>query len=406
MRRSALRAPRGAATVEFALVVPLLVIILMFSMYLAELVRVKIKLQEVVRYTAWEMTSYVLSDFANFNHDAAYTTASTRTLAEARTRYQDLNSVEDNAGNGTFVARFSNVQVNMQHKQIDFFNMPQPLGTAQADDGPYAPDATNAASVPPNVLLEQWNFNHKGWVRTDATMNFATVLIPTSYLDSGPGAMFDVDTFGGRNIANLPLQARYSLYANGWNMPDGSDATMRDRRAGVHRGGNSDMPHGIYRQVSQMSFLGLRGKFDFGPLGIAPVTDEFLFPDGDPPDFQGTFVVSHGYGANPSGPWDRDCVGHDGMINYPNAGNADEDARAGLNNLMKFSELDNELPRCFDTAPFRDHQSYDDSLYLQIFKARGEYFLGCKRSQADDPSSPTSAAAVEGDESTNVVNCE
>jgi hypothetical protein len=405
MRRSALRAPRGAATVEFALVVPLLVVILMFSMYLAELVRVKIKLQEVVRYTAWEMTSYVLSDFANFNHDGAYATASNRTLAEAQTRYQDLNSVEENAGNGTFVARFSNVLVTMQHKDITFFDTTEPLGTAQADDGPFAPDATNAASVLPSELLTQWNFNHKGWVRTDATMNFATVLIPTSYLDSGDGAMFDVDTFGGHNIANLPLRARFSMYANGWNMPDGADATMRDRRAGVHRGGNADMPHGLYRQVSQMTFLGLRGKFDFGALGIAQATDEFLFPEDDP-HFQGTFVVSHGYGVNPTGTWSRECNGNGGPDSYPSSGNAEEDARAGLNNLEKFSELDHERPRCFDTAPFRDHQDMDDSLYLRIFKARGEYFMGCKKAQAEDPSSPNSAAAVEGDERQNVENCE
>jgi hypothetical protein len=405
MRHSAPRAPRGAATVEFALVVPLLVIILMFSMYLAELVRAKIKLQEVVRYSAWEMTSYVLSDFANFNHDAAFTDASNETLAEARTRYQDLNSVEDNAGNGNFVARFTDVQLDMVNKDILFLDPQIPLGSDPGEDGDLAQAALNGANATPAQLLNQWSFNQKGWVRTDATMRFNTVLIPTSYLDQGPGAFFDVDTFGGYNIASLPLRARYSLYANGWNMPDGSDATMRDRRAGVHRGGNADMPHGLHRQVSQMTFLGVRGALDMDTLGIAPAVDDYLFPE-DEPEFQGTFVVSHGYGTNPSGPWDRECVGHDGMINYPSPNNADEDARAGLNNLMKSSELDNDLPRCFDTAPFRDHHSYDDSLYLQIFRARGEFFMGCKRPQADDPASPNSADAVEGDGRMNVVNCE
>jgi hypothetical protein len=405
MRRSALRAPRGAATVEFALVIPLLVIILMFSMYLAELVRVKIKLQEVVRYTAWEMTSYVLSDFANFNHDLAYTDASNETLAEARERYQDLNSVEDNAGNGTFVARFNNVQVNMQHKDITFFNPTFDVGTDPGEDGPYAQEALNAANVAPSALLESWGFNHKGWVRTDASMTFNTVLIPTSYLDSGPGAFFDVDTFGGRNIASLPLQARFSLYANGWNMTDGSDATMRDGRAGVHRGGSADQAHGLHRQVSQMTFLGLRGELNMAALGIEPVTADYLFPD-DEPDFLGTFVVSHGYGANPSDQWDRDCNGNGGPDSYPSSGGGEDDARAGLNNLQRFSELDNERPRCFDTAPFRDHHEVDKSLSIRIFKARGEYFMGCKKPQADDPSSPNSAAATQGDELANVADCE
>jgi hypothetical protein len=51
--------------------------------------------------------------------------------------------------------------------------------------------------------------------------------------------------------------------------------------------------------------------------------------------------------------------------------------------------LDHPRPACFDTAPFRDTQRYEGSLSLQMFRARGPYFMGCQRPQADDPSTPT-----------------
>ena len=60
---------------EFALIVPVLVMILLFSMYLTELVRAKLKLQEFSRYVVLEMTSYTLSDFANAKHEEAFADA-------------------------------------------------------------------------------------------------------------------------------------------------------------------------------------------------------------------------------------------------------------------------------------------------------------------------------------------
>ena len=100
---------RGAATTEFALIVPVLVVILMFSMYLTELVRAKIKMQEFSRYVVWELTSYTLSDFGKAQHDAAFTDAKQEMMDEAVERYKDLDSVEPEGRAGNLIARYTNV---------------------------------------------------------------------------------------------------------------------------------------------------------------------------------------------------------------------------------------------------------------------------------------------------------
>ncbi|MDY7229433.1 TadE/TadG family type IV pilus assembly protein [Hyalangium rubrum] len=388
-------ARRGAATVEFAIIVPVLVTILMFSMYLTELVRAKIKLQEFSRYVVFEMTSYTLSDFANAQHDQAFTDAQTEMMEEAVERYKDLDSVEPNAPGGNFVAKFAEVAGTVQNKDVPFIEAGLVLGNA--NEG-FASDVLGAINGGANGLLSFWRFNTKGWVETEVTMKYNNAILPESYLDQGRGAFFKVDPFGGKSIASLELKQRFSMYADPWNMEDGGDATIRGRRAGAHRAGSEEFSHGLYRQVNRMVFLGVKDRL-LGESSIISDLGSFLaqiFPA-----FLGTFVVSHNYTANPTDEWDRECIGGDtGIVSYP------AEAQGGLNNLDKFSQLDHPRPKCFDTAPFRD-QPYERSQYIKIFQSRGDFFMGCKNAQANDPSAPQSTEATQRDESkTNAVNCE
>ncbi|WP_232293510.1 hypothetical protein [Stigmatella aurantiaca] len=250
-----------------------------------------------------------------------------------------------------------------------------------------------------NGMLGHWDFNTKGWVTAEVDMRFNNVLLPRNYLDEGGArGFFQTDMFGGKELRSLELKSRFSLYADAWTMEDGGDAVIRGRRAGAHRGGSEDMPHGIYQQVSRMVFLGVRDELT-KHVGIIAQFEEFIRQVA--PAFLGTFVVSHNYGPTPSGEdeeWSRDCIGpQTGVEAYP------ADAEGGLNNLDKFSQLDWPRPKCFDTAPFRD-QPYERSQYIKIFKARGSYFMGCKNPQSDDPSAPV--VSNRGDSNLHVVNCE
>lgn len=389
-------ARRGAATVEFALIVPVLVAILMFSMYLTELVRAKLKLQELARYAAWEMTSYTLSDFAKAQHEEAFEVAQREAMAEALERYKDMDSVEPNALPGNFVARYADVQGTLANEEIGFLEKGLVLGNS--DEG-LASDVVGALNRTGNGMLGAWDFNTKGWVTSDVSMRFNNVLLPKNYLDEGtPHGFFQTNMFGGQELDSLQLRSRHSLYADAWTMEDGGDAVIRGRRAGAHRGGSDDMPHGLYKQVSRMVFLGVYDKLKEN-VGILGQFDQFIRQV--VPAFLGTFVVSHNYGPTPSGDdeeWSRDCIGpQTGVEAYP------ANAEGGLNNLDKFSQLDWPRPKCFDTAPFRD-QPYERSQYIKIFQARGDYFMGCKNAQSDDPSAPR--VSHRGDENLNVVNCE
>ena len=383
-QRKALR--RGAATVEFAVAVPLLVTILLFSMYLTELVRAKLKLLEMARYATWEMTSYTLSDFGKADHDAAFEDAKREALDEVRERFRDMDSVESNAPAGTFIARYTDIQADLVNKEVPFIEAGLVLG--HSGEG-YADSILGAVNGGANGLLGFWKFNTKGWVEARVGMRFQNAILPRSYLDEtgGQGGFFKENMFGGRDLNSLQLNTHHSMYATGWNLPDGSDAIIKGRRSGAHTGG--DDPHGLYVQVNRMTFLGVKERIESSPLGA--VLDFFKAFS---PAFLGTFVVSKNYGL----PDTLNCVG----INTFPAG-----AAHGLQDQMTNDKelLDFERPQCFDTAPFRDNE-LADSQYIKIFEARGEHFMGCKNPQAEDPSAPTSTEATQGDKNEDIINCE
>ncbi|MBS1153883.1 MAG: pilus biosis protein, TadE family, partial [Myxococcaceae bacterium] len=193
---------------------------------------------------------------------------------------------------------------------------------------------------------------------------------------------------------------RFTLLASGWDLPDGVDAEQHQTqggapRAGVHRGGSDQ---GIYTQVSRMSLLGAPQK-----LGSIPGFDQVMGLIGNfvPNPISATYVVSHNYfSAGEGGIKDRGCD------NDPSHG-----AQWGMNNLDKDAKndgpgLDHERRKCFDTAPFRDTSAYADSQYRTIFQARGAFFMGCKKAQADNPSEAGIPANSGKDKHNKKYNCE
>ncbi|NTX01580.1 pilus assembly protein [Myxococcus sp. CA051A] len=380
---------RGAATVEFALSVPLLVMILMFSMYLTELVRAKLKLQEMAHYAVWEMTSYTLSDFAKADHDAAFEDARQEAHKELIERFKDMDSVEPNGPAGSFIARYSSVQGTITNKEIPFLESGM-LGNpgSTGEGGSLGSGVISMLNRGAGAVLNGWGFNNKGWVESEVTMNFDNVIIPRSYLDenSGPGGFFKSDTTGGHDLSSLPMRSKFSMYANGWHMPDGGDAIVRDRRAGNHRGGSD--PHGMHAQVERMVFLGLTKALDGAVGGVLDFLGSIL------PNFFGTYVVARNYGIDPQ--QKGDC---NGLTGY------DGPASSGLHAMRGL--LDHDRPDCFDTAPFRDEMTYGDSNYIKLFLARGPHFMGCKKAMADDPSDPDATQeATNKDEQDNKIRCE
>jgi len=372
---SSRRARRGAAVVEFALVAPILVSILFFSMYLTDVIRAKYKLQEASRYVAWEMSSYTLSDFGNANHDQAFQTAMDSAVQEATERYKDMDSLDINSRFGTLLSAAA-PQVTVKNQTVAGIDL-----SRVAEGG-------NGAGQALNFLLDRFKFNTKGQVEVELTSTLSSTIMPRNYLQKEQGGFYSVDNWGGRDLGNMPIKNRYTLIANGWHLPDGGDAVMSKYRAGDHTGGNTR--HGMALQVDRMKFLSAGEFLKDTKLDRLTGTLDLIFPA-----FFGTFVTAHNY-TNSSNT--RGC--NKGL----------HTATSGLNNLEEIPGLDDEeidrRQRCFDTAPFRDTQAYSRSLYKNIFDARGEHFMGCKKAQADMPNSRGTGEGTGRDKNEQKITCE
>ncbi|QRO01201.1 pilus assembly protein [Archangium violaceum] len=369
---------RGAAIVEFALVVPLLVSILMFSIFLSEIIRAKLKLQEASRYVAWEMTSYALSDYGSGDHEKAFDVAMTASVKEAAERYRDLDSIEPEGRFGTML-RAEPAQVTIKNQGVSGID----LSRVFEGSGGMGAEAASAVGKTLDYFLEHFHFNTKGQVEVELRSRLTSIGLPRNYLQKEDKGFFTVDNWGGKDLSNMQVKNRFTLIANGWQLPDGGDALVKSKRAGVH-GGGSD--HGLYLQVDRMKFLGI-GNYT-GQVGLDQLSEvaNFLLPD-----FLGPFVVAHNYKPGESA---RDC------------NKSKHGAPMGLNNLNSYPGLDDPDQRCFDTAPFRDTQAYDSSLYRKVFMARGENFMGCKNMQADMPSTPKADPSTNQDKNQQKVTCE
>ncbi|MBM7115606.1 pilus assembly protein [Archangium primigenium] len=363
--------------VEFALVAPILVSILFFSIYLTDIIRAKYKLQEASRYVAWEMSSYTLSDFGSANHDQAFQTALDSAKQEATSRFDDLDSVDVGSKFGTLLSA-SAPEVKVTNQAVAGIDL-----SAVTSGG-------GSAGQPLNYLLDHFKFNTKGQVEVELTSRLsANNLMPRGYLQKEQGGFYTVDNWGGRDLRNMSIKNRYTLIANGWHLPDGGDAVMSDKRAGDHKGGGTR--HGIALQVDRMKFLGAGNFLADTKLDRVTKVFDFAFPA-----FFGTFVTAHNYKPSPSG--SRGC-------------NKDQHtASVGLNNLQEIPGLDDtdidKNQRCFDTAPFRDTQTYSRSLYKNIFEARGEHFMGCKKAMADMPNSRGTGEGTGRDKNEQKITCE
>jgi hypothetical protein len=111
----------GQALVEFAIVAPLIVMVLLFAIWFYELVHVKLKVQEAARYAAWEATAYPLHDYdkgpselSNLASDMVQ-----KVRADTTQRYMDMDGRDDtlSLSNRVFAASWTPPLVIMSNQQ-------------------------------------------------------------------------------------------------------------------------------------------------------------------------------------------------------------------------------------------------------------------------------------------------
>ncbi len=377
--------------VELALLVPLFVIVLLFGGYLTDLALARLKLQEAARFSAWEMTSHTLTDFGGTDssrHGLAFDFARNDTRLRAKQRYAGLDSISSRRAVGPFTEPLA-FDVAISDGQGPAFAEPIDAPPSTLAPG-FQLGIMAAASAGTAAVLEAWGFSSRGQVEAEVSVDLHNLLLPRRFLD-GPGGLFQTDGWGGSQLARVRLTNRFVLLASAWDLTDGSDAVLdhRQRLAGARRYGDE---HGLHRQVDRMTFLGMGRDTDSLPwwraLRRLPVVASL-------PDPFGTFVVSHNYGLTQARANRRCPAGAPGHPE-PDGLSVFEDGRT----------IDHDRPVCFDTAPFRDDHQYDASLYIQMFRARGSYFMGCQNAMADDPTEPSVSALLAGDFNQQRIACE
>lgn len=384
--RSQLRkSQRGAAMVEFALVVPIFITMLLWSMYFTEIVRMRLKLQEAARYTAFEMTSYALTDFETGNSDDAYDRASKSVLDDAKDRFKDFDSVEDNAKAPFFIG-YDAFNTTMTNEDVPVIN--ENIAPSSGGVGGFANAIAGFINKGLGGILGFWKFNMKGRVYVETQGDLIQPFIPKNYNDQGVGLWQKVDSWGGKDLTRKTYKSRFTLVANGWNLNDGTDARVKQSgqgRAGVRTKDDGEGEHSMHKQVNRMTYAGLGQVIGNIPgLSALPGVLQIAFPSLLPPN---AFVVSKNYDES-TGSTNRNC----NVPSYPTNQNglqnvADKDGNE--DGEYEGPGLDQDRLRCFDTAPFRDQHATMDSLYIKVWQARGNHFMGCKKAQATDPTTTT-----------------
>lgn len=332
---------RGSATVELAVVLPALVALVLGSLFLTDLLIARLELRQRLRFAAWEMTFFSLSDFVGADHAAAFERARAAAHEEVRRQFGD------GSGEG-FVLAIEEEPVGLAERAL-------PSGGEGEETFGDVPAVYAEGGAGLGALLDRWRLNPKGRVRVEGALRVTSPWLSAELF--------------GTAWATRALRDRLTLVADGWWLSDGG-AVRLDRR-GAPRAETETVGQGLAEQVGRMKRTGLTSSISGGvALGVLLQKIPLQLR---PPNPEGTFVVSHPYGLLRAGEPDTGCSpGHP--------------ARSGLNDLSVSSRIDDPPMRCFDTAPFRDRASYADSLYVQLHTARGPHFLGCRSAQAEDAS--------------------
>jgi len=368
-----LRSEAGQSVTEFAVVAPVLVMIILYATFFTDAFKVKLKNQEAAIFASWEFASLPLSDYNQNKHDPLYQAAKQRILADVQDKYQYFDSSNPASQHPSILdSTFISVK-SFKITDGDFTNDAVPIVSTQGAKsvpgiGGLLGSLGGVANNGINAVVGMWGFDKNGMITVKTHSTFQNVILPSVFLQD----RFSAPSVG--QLANFQLDDSSSIVMDPWNVNDGRDVDLKttsdDAEVMGSIGGNN-REHPMARQVGQMTFLGLRAKIGGVTSKVARFA-EFLGL-GDP---LASPVVSLNYthgdinlqGMAPSEPDTVGATKH-GMVSYKNVEGRDSDHGIKL----------------FHTEPFRDHISYADSLNAQVFAGNGPYYMGCPTDQAADP---------------------
>jgi len=276
------RNTRGQALVEFAVALPTMVLIFLFSQFFYEAIQVKLKTQEMARYMAWEFTGHALHDYDDGSFK--YSDVSTEIKTDTSQRFANLKSTDlRNDADKALAGKWTISNPTTQNGAESLL----PGGTLFSIGGfpidinmvfqfaGYVLDGLRLLSLAkhPNVYWAAmaayyqfqketifgggalsrfnppsgWKLNTRGYIRTQVRVTFENLWLSRIMSISGE-KFWSKDNQGKSEMRSSIRQLRfvetYYLLADQWELHQGDDVV-----------GPSSSGTAYYKQISRMAFM-------------------------------------------------------------------------------------------------------------------------------------------------------
>ncbi|MGC4116617.1 MAG: hypothetical protein QM765_19010 [Myxococcales bacterium] len=345
LRRSGARAESGAAATEMALLTLVLVPTLLYSTFLFELSWTKIKAREAARYMVWEMSAIGLSKWENGKHGERWTEVRDIMTKEVADRYSgDMQSATPTYLSGSGPKPMM-LEVTFKADQTKLDSVDAGLWDAGNNFGVDTGPVGNAI----DWYFRNMKFNTDGKVKGEIQVHVKNTYLgktmPVFYMDK----MLLKDEWD--------LKVPQSLIVEQWDLKSGEkvDETHQD-----------ECTTDYCRQVNNMYFAGFGDDLSSaigggGVLGTIFSALNIHLP---------TEVV---------------------VVSYPLTGGT-VDGRAPLDygseiyRPKNHGSIDHKstVRRQYSNV-WKDTASEGQSPYYKTYQKRGEFFLGCKQPQRQEP---------------------
>jgi hypothetical protein len=281
-RFSLIRNTRGQALVEFVVAVPTMVLIFLFSQFFYEAIQVKLKTQEMARYTAWEFTGHALHDYEDGSFK--YSDASGEIKTDAANRFSNLRSTDlrsdaDRALAGQWTVANPTTQNNEEPllpggNVFSIGGFPININLVFRVAG-YVLDAFRLASLAkhPNIYWAgmvayyqyqketmfgggalnrfnppgSWRLNTRGYIRSQVRVTFDNLWL-NRFMAISDAKFWSTDNAGKgemrSGIRRLRFTETYYLLADQWELHQPDDVL-----------GPSSSNTAYYKQISRMAFM-------------------------------------------------------------------------------------------------------------------------------------------------------
>jgi len=369
----------GGAMVEFAIVAPVMVMLVLFADFFHDAVKTKLKAQEAARFLAWEFTSMPLSDYNSFHHSGLFNSAKTKITTDLKEKYQNFDSSNPSptpniSANATFIATHT----------LDI----APADTG-ASDGNVPLDSQKTLSQIPvigglaNSLIsggldivgpKPFKFNMNGMATGKVTVRFQNKILPAGFLDN----QYQTQMVPSK-LAQFDMSDTVSLVADPWVLSDGRDARLNPNQNGFALAGSTSAIHPFAREVNQMLFAGaIQRLIPTNVTSTLAQVENFVPGLPDPLFLSGPPVAAINLTRKAA------SSGYD-KCSY---GNTPKDGKVNLRDQNPFDEDIGQF--CFYTIPFRWLNSPTDTDPGKVFERSGTFYMGCKTDQAIvDPLDPS-----------------